>query len=88
MKIEYYPETDSLYIDLLSRPSVDSRVVSEGAVLDYDEEENLVGIDIDKFSLSLLSPYNFCRAAGGRWQTRDEVPFLLVRWYSNSLSFT
>jgi uncharacterized protein YuzE len=53
MKIEYYPETDSLYIDLSSRPSVDSREVAEGIVLDYDEEENLVGIDIDHASLRL-----------------------------------
>jgi uncharacterized protein YuzE len=53
MKIEYYPETDSLYIDLSSRPSVDSREVSEGIVLDYDEGDNLVGIDIDHASLKL-----------------------------------
>ena len=53
MKIESYPETDSLYIDLSSRPSVDSREVSEGIVLDYDEDDNLVGIDIDHASLKL-----------------------------------
>ena len=53
MKIEYYPETDSLYIDLSSRPSLDSREVSEGIVLDYDEDDNLVGIDIDHASLKL-----------------------------------
>ena len=53
MKIEYYPETDSLYLDLSSRPSVDSREVSEGIVLDYDEDGNLVGIDIDHASLKL-----------------------------------
>jgi uncharacterized protein YuzE len=47
MKLKYYPDTDSLYIDLSSKPSVDSRVISEGIVLDYDEEGNLVGIDID-----------------------------------------
>lgn len=53
MKIKYYPETDSLYIDLSSKPSVDSREVSEGIVLDYDEDGNLVGIDIDHASLKL-----------------------------------
>lgn len=53
MKLQYYPETDSLYIDLASRPSVESREVSEGVVLDYDAEGNLVGIDIDKASLKL-----------------------------------
>jgi len=53
MKIKYYPETDSLYIDLSSKPSADSREVSEGIVLDYDEDGNLVGIDIDHASIKL-----------------------------------
>jgi uncharacterized protein YuzE len=53
MKLSYYPETDSLYIDFASRPSVDSREVSEGVVLDYDADGNLVGIDIDHASKKL-----------------------------------
>ncbi len=53
MKINYYPETDSLYIDLSAKPSVDSREVSEGVVLDYDAAGNLVGIDIDEASTKL-----------------------------------
>ena|SRR2546426_6395748 len=53
MKMNYYPETDSLYIDLSSRPSVDSREVSDGVVLDYDAQGNLVGIDIDQASKKL-----------------------------------
>jgi uncharacterized protein YuzE len=50
MKLNYYPETDSLYIDLSEVPSVESREVSEGIVLDYDASGNLVGIDIDNAS--------------------------------------
>lgn len=46
MKFYYYPETDSLYIDLSERTSVDSREVVPGVVLDFDAEGNLVGIDI------------------------------------------
>jgi len=53
MKIRYYPETDSLYIDLSSKTSVESREVSPGIVLDYDAEGNLVGIDIDQASTKL-----------------------------------
>lgn len=53
MKLNYYPETDSLYIDLSSRPSVESQEVSEGVVLDYDAEGNIVGIDIDHASRKL-----------------------------------
>jgi uncharacterized protein YuzE len=50
MKFHYYPETDSLYIDLSEKTSVDSREVSPGVVLDFDAEGNLVGIDIDHAS--------------------------------------
>ncbi len=50
MKLDYYPDTDSLYIDLSERPSVESREISEGVVLDYDAEGHLVGIDIDNAS--------------------------------------
>jgi uncharacterized protein YuzE len=50
MKLNYYPETDSLYIDLSDQPSAESREVSEGVVLDYDARGNLVGIDIDNAS--------------------------------------
>jgi len=50
MKLNYFPETDSLYIDLSERPSSESKVISEGVVLDYDSEGNLVGIDIDNAS--------------------------------------
>jgi len=53
MKISYYPETDSLYIDLCSRVSADSREISPGIVLDYDAEGDLVGIDIDEASAKL-----------------------------------
>jgi uncharacterized protein YuzE len=53
MRINYYAETDSLYIDLSSRPSVESLEVSEGIVLDYDANGNLVGIDIDQASVKL-----------------------------------
>mgnify|MGYP001591587044 CR=1 FL=1 len=50
MKLKYYPDTDSLYIDLAEKPSAESREVSEGIVLDYDAQGNLVGIDIDNAS--------------------------------------
>ncbi len=50
MKLHYYPETDSLYIDLAERPAVDSREIAPGVVLDFDAEERIVGIDIDRAS--------------------------------------
>ncbi|MDP2839133.1 MAG: DUF2283 domain-containing protein [Syntrophales bacterium] len=50
MKLNYYQETDSLYIDLSEKPSTESKEISDGIVLDYDADGNLVGIDIDNAS--------------------------------------
>ena len=50
MKLNYYPETDSLYINLSEQSSVESREISEGILLDYDTDGRLVGIDIDNAS--------------------------------------
>lgn len=50
MKFHYYPEIDSLYIDLSEKPSVDSQEVAAGVVLDFGAEGPLVGIDIDNAS--------------------------------------
>lgn len=53
MKINYYPDTNSMYIDLSSKSSVESVEISEGIVVDYDEMHNVVGIDIDNASAKL-----------------------------------
>jgi uncharacterized protein YuzE len=50
MKLHYDRETDSLYIDLNARLSVDSREVQEGVVIDLDEKGQIVGIDIQHAS--------------------------------------
>ena len=50
MKFHYYPETDSLYIDLSEKSSADSREVAPGVVVDFDAKGNIVGIDIDHAS--------------------------------------
>lgn len=50
MKLNYYPETDSLYINLSEKKSVDSKEVVRGVVIDLDESGTLVGIDIDHAS--------------------------------------
>ena len=50
VKLNYHPDTDSLYIDLSEQPSAESREISEGVVLDYGAEGRLVGIDIDNAS--------------------------------------
>jgi uncharacterized protein YuzE len=53
VKLHYYAETDSLYIDLNSRPSADSREIADGLVVDFDADGNIVGIDVDHASKKL-----------------------------------
>ncbi len=50
MKLSYDRETDSLYIDLNSRPSADSREIQDGVVIDVDAKGKIVGIDIQHAS--------------------------------------
>ncbi|MFH1288711.1 MAG: DUF2283 domain-containing protein [bacterium] len=53
MRLNYYRDTDSLYIDLSEKKSVDSVEISEGVVIDYDANGNIAGIDIDNASKKL-----------------------------------
>lgn len=50
MKFHYYPETDTLYIELSVNPGADAIEISPGVVIDYDHDGQPVGIDIDNAS--------------------------------------
>jgi uncharacterized protein YuzE len=58
MKLHYYPETDSLYIELKPTPGAETREVADGLVVDLDDQGEVVGFDIDfaskRFDLSRL----------------------------------
>lgn len=45
MKINYYPDTDLIYIDLSAKTKSKSTEISEGVVLDNDENGKIVWID-------------------------------------------
>jgi uncharacterized protein YuzE len=53
VKLHYYPETDSLYIEFQRRPSVDTRELVPEVRLDLDEQGRPVGLDIDHASTIL-----------------------------------
>jgi len=53
MKLHYYRDTDSLYIELSPNLSSDSQEVADGLVVDFDSAGNVVGIDIDRASEKL-----------------------------------
>jgi len=47
VKLHYYPDTDSLYIELSAGDAADTREVATGIVLDFDATGRLIGIDLD-----------------------------------------
>lgn len=72
MKLHYYSDTDSLYIDFADRPGVKSVEVRPGVVLDLDADGQVVGFDIDHASNWIELPpageraVPFVRAVAGR----------------------
>lgn len=71
MKLHYYAETDSLYIELRTEPGVETREIVPGLLADLDAAGGVVGLDIDgaskKLDLSVLEtvalPLTTTRAA-------------------------
>jgi uncharacterized protein YuzE len=53
MKLHYYPETDSLYIELNSAPGAEAREIADGLIVDFDADGNVVGLDIENASKKL-----------------------------------
>jgi uncharacterized protein YuzE len=47
MKLTYYSDTDSLYVEFTERPSVESVEIAAGVIVDFDGQGRVVGIDID-----------------------------------------
>ncbi len=53
MKLHYYPETDSLTIELKPKPGAEVREIADGLNVDLDEADEIVGFDIDHASCRL-----------------------------------
>ena len=47
MTFTYDRKSDMLYISLIDKPSVESEEVAPGVVLDFDEDNQIVGIEIE-----------------------------------------
>jgi uncharacterized protein YuzE len=47
MTFTYDQKSDMLYIELIDKPSFESEEVAPGVVLDFDENNQIVGIEIE-----------------------------------------
>jgi uncharacterized protein YuzE len=54
MMLSYFPDTDSLYIKLSAKPSVEGEEVAPGVVFHFDKEGGIVSIDIDSNASKLV----------------------------------
>jgi uncharacterized protein YuzE len=50
MKIQYFPDTDTLYIALSERDSDSSETLSENLVVDFDGEGKPVALTLEHYS--------------------------------------
>lgn len=50
MIVRYDPDSDMLYIELISKVSIESEEVASGIVLDFDENNQVIGIEIEDAS--------------------------------------
>ncbi len=53
MKLQYYPETDSLYIEFKAGPGAETLVVNDDVNIDIDDDGEIIGLDIDHASKHL-----------------------------------
>ncbi len=54
MKIRYDLEIDAIYFDLnVEEKSVEQEEISDGVILDYDQNDNLIGIEVLDFQLKV-----------------------------------
>ena len=73
MKLHYYPETDSLYVEFKATPGAETVEITDGLNVDFDSGGRVVGFDIDHASkhldLSTLEtdslPLRSCRISLG-----------------------
>jgi uncharacterized protein YuzE len=57
MKVIYDPDKDILQIAFIETTVEETTKIAPGLVLDYDEDGNLIGIEIRKASTKMDNPY-------------------------------
>nr|WP_290224326.1 DUF2283 domain-containing protein [Trichocoleus desertorum] len=82
MKLHYYPETDTLYIQLKNEPSTESEEIAHDVVIDFDANGKIVGIDIDHASQAVdLSELNIESLAETLERPNQEATQLKAGYY-------
>ncbi|AIE74145.1 MULTISPECIES: DUF2283 domain-containing protein [unclassified Synechocystis] len=55
--IEYDPEVDSAYFRVADQPGIDSEEITDGIIVDYDQDDNVVAIEL--LGVQTINPNDF-----------------------------
>ena len=64
--VRYFEDTDTLSVDLASRPATEAEEVAEDVIIDFDSDGNVVGFTIEHASRLLGPTLNAKRTAHAR----------------------
>ena len=64
--VKYFEDTDTLSVDLASRPAAEAEEVAEDVIIDFDSDGNVVGFTIEHASRLLGAALPGKRAAQAR----------------------
>ena len=64
--VKYFEDTDTLSVDLTSRPAAEAEEIAEDVVIDFDGDGNVVGFTIEHASRLLGAALVGKRAAQAR----------------------
>ena len=64
MKVVYDPDKDILQISLVPTPVEETTQIAPGLVLDYDEDGQVVGLELRKASKRVDNPYSIAYQVG------------------------
>jgi uncharacterized protein YuzE len=60
MRLKYFPDTDTAYLELTNNEVVETRDINEDILIDIDKEGNLVGMTIEHAQIKAnLSEFSY-----------------------------
>ena len=72
VKLHYYPETDSFYVEVEAGPGAKTREMWDGLNVDLDADGQAASFDIDRASrrgADMIGNFGICRSPAARTRT-------------------
>jgi uncharacterized protein YuzE len=73
MRVVYDPDRDILQIVFMENSVEETAQIAPGLILDYDEDDNLVGLELRKASTRVDNPYAIAYKVGESDQNKPQL---------------